>query len=131
MSLFLLLSLWTAALSPEAVVKTVVDALRNNNSPMPNAGVFTAYRFASPENHALTGPYGRFLRLVKSPDFEPMLRAHSGELGAIEVTGDRAEQSLRIRLDGGQSAVYRFNLSRQKAGAFRGNWMVDGVARLQ
>lgn len=56
------------------MIQTVAAALRDNNSPMPNAGIFTAFQFASPANHAFTGSYGQFLKLVKAADFAPMLR---------------------------------------------------------
>ena len=113
-------------LGPEEVVRTVADALRHNNAPMPNSGIFTAYRFASPENHAETGPYGRFLLTVKTADFAPMLHEYTGEFGPLRMSGDRAEQLLRIPA---AHATFRFVLSRQKAGTYRGCWMVDGVLR--
>ena len=85
-------------LAPAEVVRTVAAALRNYDSPIPNAGVFTAYRFASPANRAVTGPYGHFLRLVKSADFAPMLRGYPSDLGAIEIKDDHAEQILKVHL---------------------------------
>ena len=118
-------------LGPGQVVRIVATALRNNNSPIPNAGVFTAYGFASAANRAATGPYGRFLQIVKAPDFIPMLRAYPQEFGPIEISGDHAEQTLQVRLDNGESAEYRFSLSKQTAGLCRGCWMVDGVGRLR
>ena len=118
-------------LAPEQVVKIVAEALGNNNSPIPNAGVFTAYQFASPANHAVTGPYGRFLQLVKLRDYAPMLRPdHPQEFLPIEVAGEHAGQTVRIHLDSGEIAGYRFSLSRQAEGSCRGCWMVDGVARV-
>ena len=51
-----------------------MEALRTNNSPAPNTGIYTAYRFSSPANHANTGPYGNFLQIAKHPDFAPLLR---------------------------------------------------------
>jgi hypothetical protein len=117
-------------LTPAEVVKTVAAALRNYNSPIPNAGVFTAWCFASPANHAVTGPYGHFLRLVKGADFAPMLHDYPAESGAIEIKNDRAVEILRVHVDRGHDAVFEFTLSRQREGAYRGCWMVDGVIRL-
>ena len=117
-------------LAPAEVVRTVAAALRNYNSPIPNAGVFTAYRFASAANRAVTGPYGHFLRLVKSADFAPMLRDYPSDLGAIEIKDDHAEQILKVHLGRGHDAVFKFSLSRQGEGPYRGCWMVDGVESL-
>jgi hypothetical protein len=81
-----------AALSPAEVIRTVAAALQNNNSPMPNAGIFTAYQFASPGNRAATGPYGRFFRIVKSGDSAPLFGKRAQEFGEIIIHGDKAEQ---------------------------------------
>ena len=102
-------------------------ALRNYNSPIPNAGVFTAYRFASPANRAVTGPYGHFLQLVKSADFAPLLSDFPSVLGAIDTKNDHAEQIVRVHSDPGHDAVFKFILSRQGEGPYRSCWMVDGV----
>lgn len=118
-----------ADLTPGDVVKTVVNALRNCNSPSPNAGVFVAYRFASPANHASTGPYGRFLRAVKSGAFAPMLRVYPSELDSIEING-KAEQILRVHLNRDHDVAFKFTLSRQRDGPYRDCWMVDSVQRL-
>ena len=80
------------AAEPGEVIQTVATALRHNDAPIPNAGIFTAFQYASPANLAFTGPYGRFLQLVKNADFAPMLHDHPQELGPLEIHGDRAER---------------------------------------
>ena len=114
------------AAEPGDAIQTVSAALRHNNSPLPNAGIFTAYQFASPANHAVTGSYARFLQVVKTPDYAPMLADNPQELSDLVIRGDHAEQTLRVRLKGGGTASYRFDVSRQAGGG----WMVDGVSRL-
>ena len=71
------------AAEPGEAIQTVAAALRHNNSPLPNAGIYTAFQFASPANLKVTGPYGRFLQLVKHPDYGPMLRDNPYDLGAL------------------------------------------------
>jgi len=110
------------AAEPGEAVQTVAAALRHNNSPIPNAGIFTAFQYASSANLKFTGPYGRFLGLVKSADFEPLLRDSPREPGVLMVHGDRAEQVLRVGPEGGHVVVYKFDVSRQAEG-----WAVDGV----
>ena len=115
------------AAGPGEAIQTVTAALRHNNLPMPNAGIFTAFQFASPANLATTGPYGRFLQLVRHPDFAPMLGDRPHELGALVVQGDHAEQTLRVRSEDGHAAVYKFDVARQTGGG----WTVDGVSLLK
>ena len=119
------------ALDPGEVVRIVVDALGHNNSPIPNAGIFTAYRFASPANHAVTGPYARFLQIAKGGDSASLLSGRPAEFSAIDIRGGRAVQTVRIPGQAGPEHAFRFVLSRQTDGACRGCWMVDGVIPLQ
>jgi hypothetical protein len=115
------------SLSPGDVVQTVLAALRNRNQPIPNAGVFTTYVFASPSNHAATGPYGHFMGLVKDPDFAPLLHDHATTVGKMEIANEHAAQTVTVHLQAGRDQAFRFTLSRQKAGRYLGCWMVDGV----
>ena len=119
-------------LAPGEVIRTVVEALQNGNSPSPNAGIFTVYQFASPANRVNTGPYGNFLRLVKLPPFAYLFSGHADSYGPLTVTGDRAEQRVRFRVEGGRVVWFLFVVSRQTGDQTRGRcagcWMVDGVA---
>jgi len=114
------------ASEPGEAIQTVTAALRNNDSPIPNAGIFTAYQFSSPANHANTGSYGNFLMIAKTADYAPMMHDHPHELTDLVVRGDHAEQTLRVRLKQGGTASFRFDVTRQNGGG----WMVDGVVRL-
>jgi hypothetical protein len=119
-----------ARLTPEQVIRTVAAALSHNNAPMPNAGIFTAYRFASPANHAVTGPYGQFLRIVKTSGFTALLGNYPTEFGIIAGTSERASQVMRIRIAPDKVVQYRWDLSLQHKEPYRGSWMVDGVSPL-
>ena len=114
------------ATEPGEAIQIMTAALRNNNLPIPNAGIFTAFQFASPANHASTGSYGNFLMIVKTADYAPMLHDNPHELNGLAVSGDHAEQILRVKLKQGGTASYKFDVTRQNDGG----WMVDGVSRL-
>lgn len=122
------------SLAPAEVIRTVVEALQNRNSPSPNAGIFTVYQFASPANRVNTGPYGNFLGLVKQPPFAPLFSGHPDSFGPLAIAGDRAQQKVRYRVDGGGEFWFLFAVSRQSSqqthGRCTGCWMVDGVAPL-
>jgi hypothetical protein len=119
-------------LGPGEVIRTVVEALQNRNSPSPNAGIFTVYQFASPANRANTGPYGNFLQLVRLPAFDALFSGHADSYGTLAVAGDRAEQKVRFRVAGGGTVWFLFAVSRQTGEQTRGRctgcWMMDGVA---
>jgi hypothetical protein len=118
-------------MGPGEVIQAVVLALEDRNSPSPNAGIFTAYQFASPANRANTGPYGRFLRLVMNPAFAPLLARHASGFGPLQVAGDHAEQEVSLQMEDGSIALFRFVASRQSSeqthGRCTGCWMLDQV----
>lgn len=116
-------------LTPDAVVKIVVTALRSYNAPIPNAGIYTTYQFASPANRAVTGPYGHFLGAVKNTDFAPLLKDDPSEFGPVLINNNDAEQTVTVHMPQGRDVGFTFNLSRQQSGVHRGCWMVDGVGR--
>ncbi len=115
------------ALTPGDVVRIVTTALRHCNSPTPNAGIFTTYQFASPANRAATGPYGHFLGAVKNADFAALLQDNAEEFGSILIQNNYAEQKVTVHQRDGREVVFTFSLGRQRDGAYRGCWMVDGV----
>jgi hypothetical protein len=116
-------------LTPEEVVRLQVEALQRNDEPRPDAGIATAFRFASPGNRRATGPLERFTTMVKGPVYGDMLDFARAEYGRIAVDGERAAQRVTLTHDDGRRAVYVFILSRQDGGLFDGCWMTDGVAR--
>src|SRR4051812_33213541 len=66
-------------LAPQDVVKTVMDALRNNDEK--DTGIRITFSFASPGNREFTGPIDRFIAMVKDPAYAPMLNHKSAEYG--------------------------------------------------
>ena len=48
--------------TPQEVVKTVIDALRDNDQN--NTGIATVFCFASPTNKSSTGPLERFTAMI-------------------------------------------------------------------
>ncbi|WP_412067372.1 DUF4864 domain-containing protein [Rubrivirga sp. IMCC43871] len=116
-------------LTAEEVVRVQVEALGANDTPTPDAGIATAFRFASPGNRAATGPLERFTQMVKGPVYSDMIDATTAEYGRIVVEGDRAALRVSLGHADGRRAVYVFSLTRQRGGDCDGCWMTDGVER--
>ena len=112
-------------LTPDQVVRIQVEALQNNDSE--DHGIEVTFRFASPANRQLTGPIGRFKRLVKNPAYRPMLNHKAAEFDPIEISGDTATQRVTILDFGGKASVYLFTLSKQSGPPCDGCWMTDSV----
>ena len=116
---------------PDQVVQIVMDALQNNDDR--DAGIVTTFNFASPGNKRFTGPVERFIPMVRSPAYQPMLNFRSAEYGELSLSEDKlsAEQLVSLVAADGETVGYLFHLSKQPDGEFKGCWMTDGVVRVR
>lgn len=117
------------SLTPSEVVRIQLTALQTNDEMRGDPGIATVFQFASPANRAITGPLDRFVDLVKTPEYRPMLNHRAAEPGPLVTTGDLAEQRVMITSAAGERISYVFVLSRQRTGAYAGCWMTEGVLR--
>lgn len=112
---------------PERVVALQLDGLATNDDPFENAGIGTAYNFASPANRRVTGPFDRFVRMVNGRQYAPMVDHTEAVTGPIERDGSTAEQRVTLTGPDGRTVTYVFGLSTQRDGAFKGCWLTDRV----
>lgn len=117
------------ALTPAEVVSIQLRALQNINQPVPNAGVWIVYQFASPGNRQVTGPYGRFLRMIKSPANRTLLRSRSLKIVSSQVSGAEANVAAEVTGDAGAVSEWVFTLSKLSFENCAGCWMTEGVSR--
>ncbi|WP_336330164.1 DUF4864 domain-containing protein [Haloarcula sp. CGMCC 1.2071] len=113
--------------SPGDAVALQVDALKTNDDPFENAGIMTAYNFASPANRRSTGPLDRFIAMVESPQYRPIIDFGEAVQGPVERNENYAEQRVTITGPDGRTTTYEFGLSVQSVGEFRGCWQTDRV----
>jgi len=118
------------SLSPSDVIVSQLSALQDADAPTPNAGIARAFAFASPANQMKTGPLSRFIEMVRSPVYSPLLGFQHAELGPLAVSGSEARQMVRLFNGDSQSVMYLFILTRQEEGIFEGCWLTDGVIRV-
>jgi hypothetical protein len=112
---------------PERVVGVQLDALATNDDPVDDAGIATAYNFASPANRRATGPFDRFVRMVTGPRYAPMVDHVEATAGPVERTGSTAEQRVTVTGPDGRTATYVFGLSNRREGPLDGHWLTDRV----
>lgn len=109
-------------LTAQEVVKLQVTALQTGD----DAGIATAFRFASPSNRAATGPLDRFTRMVRE-GYGEMLGFDRALYGEMVFEGDEAAQRVTLFQADGARATYVFALSKQTGGDCDGCWMTDAV----
>ncbi len=112
---------------PEQVVKIQLEALADNDDPVENAGIKTAYNFASPANRRATGPLDRFIEMVEKPRYAPMINHVQARTDPLEQTGNRAEQRVTLTGPNGRTVTYQFGLSVCNEGPLDGCWLTDSV----
>ena len=117
---------------PKQVVEIVLRGLARPDHPDRNAGLATSFRFSTPDNRAQTGPLDRFIKLVNSPVYEPLVNHERAVRGQMVIEGDMAHEEVRVIADDGSQAVYAFVLARQPDEAPCGGcWLTDAVIRLE
>jgi hypothetical protein len=114
-------------LSPEDVVLTQLDALKHNDTPYEDAGIETAWRFASPANRANTGPLAAFTRMVRNDAYRPMIDHREATLGPVGRRGSTATAEVAVTGPDGHNRSYRFRLSSDHRGELEGCWLTDAV----
>ncbi len=115
--------------TPEEVVDLQLSALANNDDPVENAGIKTAYNFASPNNRRQTGPLEQFTRMVNGPQYAPMIDHTEAVAGPLEQDGDQAHQRVTLTGPTGRTVTYLFGLSRYRGDneALQECWLTDRV----
>lgn len=116
---------------PARVIEIQVSAFADNDDPVKNAGIKTAYNFASPANRRATGPLDRFIRMVEGPQYAPMIDHTEAVTGPIEREDGQASQQITLTGPNGQTATYEFGLSvHDGTGDIpAGCWLTDRVLR--
>lgn len=117
--------------SPGDVIRIQLQALADNDHPTENAGIEVTFRFASPANKSATGPLGRFIRMVQSPAYRPMLNHKAASYGELRIEGNQAAQAVVLTTSSGERIGYVFLLSKQEGGICDECWMTDGVLRFE
>lgn len=115
---------------PADVVRIQVQALADNDTPYPNAGIEVAFRFASPANKRFTGPLRRFIRMLYTPVYRPFLQHKVAHFGHVDIQGSEATQTVILTAANGQRVGYVFRLSKQRGTPCAACWMTDGVWRI-
>lgn len=122
--------------TPAEVVRTIVAALRDNDSPTPQSGVATTFNFASPDNQRATGPLPRFITMVNSPAYSPMLNHRRATFAPLTTTPPTptspptAQQLVTFYDADDNPSYFLFSLSLQTTGQLQNCWLTDAVLRL-
>jgi hypothetical protein len=119
------------SLTPEKVVKIIINSLKNNDQPRKNRGVTITFSFASPANKQNTGPLKHFNSMIRGKTYGPMINHRSAVYENYNVMNNRASIDVILVSSKGKTYGYRFKLSQQNKGKFKDSWMTDAVMPIQ
>ena len=112
---------------PEAALHRQLTALADNDDPVADAGIKTAYNYASPANRRRTAPYERFARMVHSDRYAPLVDHVEAVPGPLEADWNAAMRRVTVTGPDGRTRTYEFRLSPAGSGPFRNCWQTDSV----
>jgi len=116
---------------PSKVITIQLDGLASNDEPFDNAGIATAYNFASPANRRSTGPFTRFVKMVTGPQYAPMVDHVEASTEPMQRDGHTAEQRVALTGPDGRTVTYLFGLSDERSGPLDGCWLTDRVVTIE
>ena len=116
------------ALTPQQVVRLQLDAFALNDEE--DRGIEIAFRFASPENQAATGPLPRFAEMMRSEAYLPMLQPTSTDVLETQLRSGAARVPVVITDASGLRVAYLFVLTRSRTENCDGCWLTAAVTVL-
>lgn len=108
-----------------AVVEIQLRALAQTGGT--NDGIRTVRRFSSPRHRDLTGSFERFVDVVRSETYAPLLSADRATYAPRRVDSNTAVVDVSLFRGGDATESYRFRLRKQGSGEYEGCWMIAGV----
>lgn len=115
-------------LSPEDVLRSVLDGLRDNDSPRTDAGIETAFRFLAPEYcREVGGSLGAFRDHLTDPINRTLIDYREAKRGRLFTEGDRAREKVVVSDADGDDTTYEFTLREADDGEFADCWLIDGI----
>tara|TARA_B000000532_G_C18861325_1_gene404241 strand:+ start:464 stop:1306 length:843 start_codon:yes stop_codon:yes gene_type:complete len=117
-------------MSASDIISLQMDALKKNNKY--DNGIKIAYDYASENNRLATGPYPRFIKMVKNDIYKHLLRCKKWSFvkNTIRKINDESYSRLvKVKSSyDNKEYIYRFTLSRQIPSLF---WRTDSVELIE
>ena len=119
-----------SAIKSDEVIKIQLEALKNNNLPYKDAGIFQTWEFAHPQNRQYTGPLSNFTLMMKSDSYSLMLN-HTDH-NVIFVSKNDYTANYFVELTDKSGDKFGFTWTVKKVlinGKFKDCWMTTGVSQ--
>ena len=120
------------SIAPIDVVRTQLEALMNNDTPEIDFGIKQTWAFAHPTNRENTGPYERFVGLIKNPSYAPLIDhvSHTVTEQNRAEAGNKSWVQFKVLMEDKNGDVLAFAWVVKKVfeGPYKDCWMTSGVS---
>ena len=117
-------------ISPEAAVQIQLRALQNNDVPRRDSGIRKVWAFAHPNNKRYTGPFLKFMAMIKGPGYAMLLDHRRHNIQLLEQNASIATFVVRVTADDGLVYRCQWQVARLISGENVGAWLTISVSPL-
>jgi hypothetical protein len=112
-----------------AAVIQQLEALQDNDSPSPDAGIRTAWNYAHPSNQSATGPLDRFTQMLKSRAYRGLIDHGVHRVALLGASRDTATFEVLVFPGGNQAPLrYIWGVGKIRSGERAGEWGTIAVS---
>ena len=116
------------SIRPERVIEIQLQALQQNDKPLPDFGIAQTWTFAHPSNKRMTGPLERFAAMIKGPNYQMMINHREHTIKSVVLTENYALFDVSITTESKLRASFKWEVSKVKFGTYQGSWMTTAVS---
>ena len=118
-----------ASLKPFDVLSIQLNALQRNNIPFKDAGIEQVWRFAHPDNKKITGPLGKFKKMIYGKSYEMLIAHENSEIEVITESSNKSVYKVYILSNDKKKYSYIWQIEKVLLeGDLMNCWMTTSVS---
>lgn len=114
-------------MTAQSVIEAQLKALQANDIPEQNHGIRVAWEYAHPANKENTGPLERFIRMLHSPAYKPLLNHEYHRVRPLKETDHAAVFEVTVRIHAGSRLKYLWVVERMDRNDADSPWRTTAV----
>ena len=116
-------------LKPFDILTIQLNSLQNNNVPFKDAGIEQTWKFAHPNNKAMTGPLEKFKQMIYSRSYKILLEHENNEITILNETNNRSVYKVYILSKEKKKYYYIWQIEKvRQEGDLKNCWMTTSVS---
>jgi len=118
-----------ANLKPFDVLMIQLNSLKNNNIPYKDAGIDQTWKFAHPNNKAMTGPLEKFKQMIYNKNYEILINHQGTEVIILKETEEISVYKVTVLTKNKKKYYYIWQVEKVLSeGNLKNCWMTTNVS---